>query len=384
MKINNLIKKTLLLGISLFPSFLFSAEVAPVDTTAKSFNFLDINVVLLAIAFILLYPLYLYTKSFLLVVKWDYKQGKNSSVANKGMAIALLLFALTNLANAQTAAVTAAPIAASTNNEGNLFTYLVLGIIALEIVVMVYFSNQINKYLSPSVEESVKEIVVKKENWLLQLWAKANNLKPIEEEGSIDTGHSYDGIRELDNITPPWFKFGFLLSIIFAIAYLYVYHVSHSAPSQIEEYNAEMEKAEIDKSNLLATQGSAVDENTVVMLAGADLLKGKEAFGAFCSSCHGPNGASMKGGVGPNLTDDYWIHGGDLKSIFKSIKYGWKEKGMIAWENQFSPTQIAQITSYIKSIKGTNPPGGKEPQGDLFTESGMGSAENSIADSTKQ
>ena len=76
----------------------------------------------------------------------------------------------------------------------------------------------------------------------------------------------------------------------------------------------------------------------------------------------------MAGGVGPNLTDDYWINGGSIKAIFTTIKYGRPDKGMISWKDQLSPTQIAQAASFIKSIKGSNPPGAKEPQGDLYVE----------------
>ena len=72
--------------------------------------------------------------------------------------------------------------------------------------------------------------------------------------------------------------------------------------------------------------------------------------------------------VGPNLTDDYWIHKGGIKDIFKTVKYGVPEKGMKAWETDFSPTQLAEISSYIKSIHGTNPANPKEPQGDLYND----------------
>ena len=233
---------------------------------------------------------------------------------------------------------------------------------------MIYFLRQTNKLLQDSKPKLVQKEGELKESWFAIQWRKANNFKSLGEEETIDTGHDYDGIRELDNITPPWFKFGFLVSILFAIVYLYVYNISKSAPSQLDEYNAEMEQAAIEKAALLRKEGNSVDENSVVMLGETDIAKGREIFGAFCISCHGANGASMKGGVGPNLTDDYWIHGGDLKSIFKSIKYGWQEKGMIAWESQFTATQIAQISSYLNSIKGTNVSGGKEPQGEKFIE----------------
>ncbi|MBC7653864.1 MAG: c-type cytochrome, partial [Oligoflexus sp.] len=80
-----------------------------------------------------------------------------------------------------------------------------------------------------------------------------------------------------------------------------------------------------------------------------------------CVACHGEN---AQGVVGPNLTDEYWIHGGKISNIFKTIKYGVPEKGMISWEKQMSPKQMAEVSNYVKSLKGTNPANPKEPQGD--------------------
>jgi cytochrome c oxidase cbb3-type subunit 3 len=143
--------------------------------------------------------------------------------------------------------------------------------------------------------------------------------------------------------------------------------VSESAPLQIEEYNIEMANAELEKSKYLATQANSVDESTVTLLTGADIESGKTIFAEKCVACHAASGGSMPGGVGPNLTDEYWIHGGDIKDVFKTIKYGWPEKGMISWQDQLSPLQIAQLSSFILSLKGTNPPNAKEPQGELYS-----------------
>ncbi|HSC37770.1 MAG TPA: c-type cytochrome, partial [Chitinophagaceae bacterium] len=100
----------------------------------------------------------------------------------------------------------------------------------------------------------------------------------------------------------------------------------------------------------------------------AQMLEGgKTVFLQNCSPCHGKSG---EGVVGPNLTDDYWLHGGGVKDIFKTIKYGWPEKGMKSWKDDLSPTQIAQLSSFIKSLRGTHPPNGKEQQGELYQETG--------------
>lgn len=178
--------------------------------------------------------------------------------------------------------------------------------------------------------------------------------------------HDYDGIKELDNNLPPWWKYGFYLTIIIGVVYLVNYHITGISPLQKEEYKLSVKKAEAEVAEYMKKSANNVDENTVKMLSGAsDLAAGKDAFIATCAACHGRAG---EGGVGPNLTDDYWIHGGSVKDIFKTIKYGWPDKGMKSWKDDFSPMQIAQLTSFIRTLKGTNPPNPKEKQGELYTE----------------
>lgn len=118
-------------------------------------------------------------------------------------------------------------------------------------------------------------------------------------------------------------------------------------------------KAEIKIQEYLKAKGDAVDENTVTLLTSAeDMAAGKVIYMKSCASCHTESGA---GNVGPNLTDNYWIHGNDVKSVFKTIRYG--INAMPQWQNTYSNKQLAQVTSYIKTLVGTNPPNGKAPQG---------------------
>lgn len=113
-----------------------------------------------------------------------------------------------------------------------------------------------------------------------------------------------------------------------------------------------------------------MDENTVTLLKeSAGIDQGKAIFQEKCTACHG---AEAGGSVGPNLTDNYWLHGGSINHIFKVIKYGVPEKGMISWEKQLSPTDIQKVASYVLSLKGTKPANPKEPQGDLFEEGKAG------------
>jgi cytochrome c oxidase cbb3-type subunit 3 len=108
-----------------------------------------------------------------------------------------------------------------------------------------------------------------------------------------------------------------------------------------------------------------VDEKTVTLADATGIAEGDKLFHSNCYACHGAKG---EGGVGPNLTDNYWLHGGTINDVFKTIKYGWPDKGMQAWEKMYSPIQIKNLASYIKTLAGTNPPNPKAPQGDLFVE----------------
>ncbi|MCB0645639.1 MAG: c-type cytochrome [Saprospiraceae bacterium] len=189
-------------------------------------------------------------------------------------------------------------------------------------------------------------------------------LVPLEKEADIDLGHEYDGIRELDNRLPPWWLYIFYGTILFAAVYLYLYLFTDKGVRQEQEYEYAMEKGEEMKLAYLATQANAVDENSVVALTGAELAEGQSIFKASCAACHGQEG---QGGVGPNLTDQYWIHGGGINNVFKTIKYGVPDKGMISWQSQLSPSAMQKVASYILTLEGTNPPGQKEKQGEIWT-----------------
>jgi cytochrome c oxidase cbb3-type subunit 3 len=129
---------------------------------------------------------------------------------------------------------------------------------------------------------------------------------------------------------------------------------------------AEMEAAVAEKAEMMANAAESITEDNVVFLVDAPTIeKGAAIYKGNCATCHGQLG---EGGAGPNRTDEYWIHGGSIKNIFTTIKYGVPEKGMIAWQSQFSPKQMQQVASYIKTLVGTEPPNGKAPQGELYVE----------------
>lgn len=186
---------------------------------------------------------------------------------------------------------------------------------------------------------------------------------PVSKEEEILLSHDYDGIRELDNKIPPWFSAMFYGTILFAVIYLVNYHIIGSGNVQEEEYLAEVRQAAIEKQ-ILTASGALIDEETVKFVddPGA-LASGEEIYVKNCAACHAVDGGGL---VGPNFTDDYWIHGGSIKDIFRTIKYGVPQKGMISWESQLSPNQMQDVASYIKTLVGTTPANPKAPEGTIW------------------
>jgi len=194
------------------------------------------------------------------------------------------------------------------------------------------------------------------------IWNRILGLKPLEQEKDLLMEHEFDGIAELDNPTPAWFNWLFYGTIVFGVIYLLNYHVFKWGKLQDEEYIAEVEQAEAAKKAYLEKSGNNIDENTAKESEDPGVIAaGQAIYAANCIACHGDKG---QGTVGPNLTDEYWLHGGSVNDIFKTIKYGVPEKGMIAWEKTLSPKQIEDVSNYILSLKGTNPPNPKAPQGE--------------------
>jgi cytochrome c oxidase cbb3-type subunit 3 len=193
------------------------------------------------------------------------------------------------------------------------------------------------------------------------VWLKLLSLKPMAQEKDILIAHDYDGIQELDNPTPVWFMWLFYGTIAFGLAYLLIYHAFGIGQLQDDEYKTEVAQANVAKQAFLSKAANRVDENTVKLVtAPATIASGQTIFKASCAPCHGEHG---QGVVGPNLTDDYWLHGSKINDLFKTIKYGVPAKGMPTWEKQLSPKQISDVSNYIKTLYGTNPAGAKEPQG---------------------
>lgn len=242
---------------------------------------------------------------------------------------------------------------------------IVLTVIVLLLILMVYlmsFMSAVLRKENPSIANEPSWWDTFKERFVT---GQVDEVGGKEEKAKMMADHSYDGITELDNFMPPWLQWVFIGTIAFAVVYFVNYTVLGNGPTGVEEYEAELkleaEAAEFRKANMLA----GIDEKTVVFDESAAALgAGKSLFETNCAACHAADGG---GGVGPNLTDEYWIHGGSISDVFSIVKYGVVEKGMIPWQDQLSPEQIQQVSSYILTLKGTTPAVPKDPQGELYS-----------------
>jgi cytochrome c oxidase cbb3-type subunit 3 len=220
---------------------------------------------------------------------------------------------------------------------------------------------------------------VKKESFLSNFVSrKLLGVKPVESDKDVMLDHDYDGIKELDNDLPPWWKYGFYLTIVSGIIYLFSYHVTHNSKSSLEEYEYEMAEAEKSVNAYKATLASNVDESNATFTGNIDA--GKATFVKNCAVCHGNEGQGL---VGPNFTDKYWVYGNKAGDMFKIVKNG-TNKGMKAWKDELSPVDIQNVISYIRTLQGTTPANPKAPDGVLVEdEVAAGSDSTSVKDSVK-
>ena len=250
-----------------------------------------------------------------------------------------------------------------------LYGFIIFVHIAAEICIGT-LQRILYQILSPEAKKRYdEEIALKKATqfkWIKEKYKAALGSKAIEEEVDIILDHNYDGIRELDNKLPPWWVYGFYGTILFAAVYLVRFEV-FDGYNQIEEYEIEVADAKIKVEQWKKTAKNLVDASTVTVLTDeSDLKVGKAIFTTSCVVCHKSDGG---GGIGPNLTDQYWISGGGIKNVFNTISEGGRSgKGMIAWKNELKPLERAQVASYILSFQGTTPSEPKEAEGDLWLE----------------
>jgi cytochrome c oxidase cbb3-type subunit 3 len=177
--------------------------------------------------------------------------------------------------------------------------------------------------------------------------------------------HNYDGIQEYDNDLPRWWVSIFWISMIFAVVYVFYFHLGFGrfTSQKLDDNMAEIMARRESSKKVDAANTQTVKVDLVALVKDQEALaRGKASYDAKCIACHLDKGQGL---VGPNLTDDYWIHGGKIEEIKKVIIEGVLDKGMLAWGNTMSPKEIDEVTAYVWSLHGSNPAGAKEPQGNL-------------------
>ena len=256
-------------------------------------------------------------------------------------------------------------------------------LIAIEIVIdavdkVTYhlLTDEQKKQLSEAQSVSFTE-----SKWYQNMVSKLTRSKEMEREEDIMLDHDYDGIKELDNVLPPWWVYLFYGTIIFAVVYMVRFHVMNEY-DQEQEFKNEIALAELEKSKLPKSAADEISYETVIAVTDAtSLAKGKEIFNNACAACHKADGGGL---VGPNLTDKHWINGGGIKNIFKLISEGSKNNpSMVAWKANLSATDIQSVSSYILTLEGSNPPDAKAAEGEIWAETGDAAAvPATVVDST--
>ena len=362
--------------------FISNSSFAAVTSSNQSGGFSNTTVfyLLIALAIIQIIGVLFLSNSIKDLIKSDFykkkifEQEKKKTNGKNIITTLIILIALPFASFSLSPAETSSVVSASDIPLSWVWYMVIINLILLAVVF--YVRNLFYQILRTVKKKKVKENKGEEEFAAAKIAKILTDVVPIEREHEIMMDHEYDGIYELDNNLPPWWVWSFYVCIAFAIVYILNYHVIGSGDLQIAEYKKEIEKGDLEVAEYLKSQKLNVDESTVVLLTeSSDLSRGKAIFDEKCVACHGKQG---EGVIGPNLTDDYWINGGDIKSVFKIIKYG-NKNGMQSWKDELNPVEMQQVASFIKSIKGTAIGIGQEPQGELYEESEITTA---VSDST--
>ncbi|MGV3632223.1 MAG: c-type cytochrome [Bacteroidota bacterium] len=341
-----------------------TASAGGTETVTSKPNYkdnLDLFYWLSILAFIQLLAILLLSNAIISLVKSDFFRNKIKEGSSIAKTLAVLL-ALGLLASPQQA-LALQFTAPGKSTEPTLWLlvensdiYFLLAINGILLLVLLYLRGMFRNFLymvKPKPVKAKREKIARKINRVL------TDTVPIEQESKIMLHHEYDGIRELDNNLPPWWVWGFVATVVFAIVYLFNYHVFKTSDLQLTEYEKDMKKSEREVKAYLAKMAMNVDEtNATLLTAPSDVSAGKSVFQANCVTCHNPNG---EGNIGPNLTDKQWIYGFDIKDLFRTIKTG-TPNGMPEHNSKLNPVQIQQVGSYILQLPETK---GKEAEGTI-------------------
>lgn len=298
------------------------------------------------------------------------RQLLEKSKASKALSVIMILgfSLLSQVTMAQDATTTSVKELPNYGGLSENTYYIFLTVLITEVIIILFLAFSIRRMY---VELLPAKVAGVKEKSQLASWWSGLDKKiftkavPVEKEADVLLDHDYDGIKELDNSLPPWWKYGFYITIAVAFVYILNFHVFGVGLNPTQEYNAELESARIKKEIYDANNKDKIDESHVPMASADGILAGKNLFEANCVACHLKDGG---GNVGPNLTDDYWLHKGSLNDIYHTIKFGYPDKGMQSWSSQFTPKQISYLASYIKSLRGTKPATPKAQQGEFYVD----------------
>lgn len=200
--------------------------------------------------------------------------------------------------------------------------------------------------------------------WYKKMMQMLTKSRPMAAEGELLLDHDYDGIKELDNDLPPWWKYLFIISVIWGVIYFAHFEIFGGATQEME-LKKEIAEAKIALEEYKKTAPDLMNaESATVLTEAGDLSKGKTIFETNCAACHRADGG---GQIGPNLTDDHWILGGGIKNVFHTISEGGRDgKGMVSWKAMLKPTEIQQVASYVLSLQGSNPADAKAAEGEIY------------------
>jgi cytochrome c oxidase cbb3-type subunit III len=249
---------------------------------------------------------------------------------------------------------------------GNTLLFIMLGISLVMLVMVFFVYNAVSSLQDKILAETNPAYAARAKQ---TFWGRVFKVPHTSTDKDVILDHNYDDIHELDNPIPGWFMWLFYGTVVAAVVYLLNFHVFNTGKLQLEEYTTQLEKADADYQIYLKTAGDRINEETVTQLTDNNSIQaGKAVFlkPGSCVSCHGPEGGGTA--AAPNLTDEYWLHGGGIKNIFKTISHGVPNTGMKAWNKDYSTVEIQQIASFVLSLQGTKPANAREPQGEKWVE----------------
>jgi cytochrome c oxidase cbb3-type subunit 3 len=273
-----------------------------------------------------------------------------------GMKTILLLFGISMSSELFAATETGSTDYLVSFPDSAFWTFFALDVVLIMIIL----------YLTGIMRGVLSEYKVPAKINLFAKWNKQlTDVVPIEEEGSILLDHDYDGIKELDNNLPPWWKYGFYVTIVWSVFYLFYYNVFNVGLLQEQEFLTEMEEGEREVAEYKRLHPVLITADNVTLLEDASsIAKGEKVYTDYCKTCHMENG---RGGAGPNLTDNTWIYGGDIKAVFKTISDG-TSNGMAKWSDIIKADEIQSVASYILQLDYVAPPDGIAAQGKIIVE----------------